>query len=247
MLPGVKDRSRYEALFKPAVQGQAIGEASASYLWSKEAVQRIHDAVPDARIIALLRDPVDRAHSHYLMFVRDGREQLDFYAALMADRRLATLQWGKARLYEDIGFYGRQLRRYFDAFGSRRVLPVLSRDFALNPTATLHTICAFLDISPDPLTDRPLSTDGNEYGMPKGRLGQWVTSSRTIRFASRRLVPTSVRRRLFRSTILRSGARPSIPEEATALLAAAYQSDVHDVESLLGRSLPQLRMTWPGG
>ena len=73
----------YQDLFRDVSGEKAIGEASHCYLYEPEAAARIQEYITDAKLIAVLRDPVDRAYSHFLHMVRNGSEPLtDFALAL---------------------------------------------------------------------------------------------------------------------------------------------------------------------
>jgi hypothetical protein len=86
----------YERLFDEAKPGQLLGEASPGYLHSPIAPLRIHSCIPNGKLIASLRNPVDRAYSHYLMYYRIGRTQLSAQAAFNAGGF-----WVDASLYAD--------------------------------------------------------------------------------------------------------------------------------------------------
>ena len=78
----ITDETDYVRLFHKASGFKWCGEASPSYLWHVEVPSRIRDKVPDARIIILLRDPIERAYSQYLMDRGDGYTEDSFYAAV---------------------------------------------------------------------------------------------------------------------------------------------------------------------
>src|SRR5437667_3118215 len=115
----VRDEAAYLRLFLKAKGYPAIGEASPSYLWDANAPHRIRKAVPHAKIIILLRDPVERAYSHYLMDVREGRQDLPFLQALERDWNRSKKGWSVSQLYVELGLYAEQVRRYLEVFGSR--------------------------------------------------------------------------------------------------------------------------------
>ena len=86
MSAAIRSESEYLKLYDNVRDEIAIGDASASYLWSKDTPQLIHETIPEARIIMILRDPTEKAFSHYLMHLRDGSEtNLSFYDALKLD------------------------------------------------------------------------------------------------------------------------------------------------------------------
>ena len=96
-----------------------LGEASTSYLWDTHAAERIKRAVPEARILIMLRDPVDRAYSQYWNDVREGIERRSFLDALAEEQRSGPGGWGVSSLYIDCGRYADQVARYLDRFGAR--------------------------------------------------------------------------------------------------------------------------------
>src|SRR5215469_13417957 len=95
----IRNQAAYLRLFHRADGCKAIGEASPSYLWDANAPYRIARAIPDAKIIILLRDPVERAYSHYLMDVREGLQDLAFAAALKKDWAQQNKGWSVSQLY----------------------------------------------------------------------------------------------------------------------------------------------------
>jgi hypothetical protein len=76
------DQEEYLALFADRQSEKYAGESSPSYLWDPETADRISSSNPPARIIMVLRDPSKRAHSHFLMDVREGRNKGDFLDAI---------------------------------------------------------------------------------------------------------------------------------------------------------------------
>src|ERR1051325_6146140 len=85
MKPAVKSIGDYRARFAEGARHPARGESSPLYLYYPRSAERLRHHIPDAKLIAILRHPADRAYSQYLMKVRDGHERLDFAAALDAE------------------------------------------------------------------------------------------------------------------------------------------------------------------
>ena len=138
-----------------------VGEATPYYLFHPAVPTRVAAALPDALAIAILRDPVERAWSHYRHEVDLGYERLPFDDALDAeDERLAGEE---QRLLDDPSYvsfehqhhsyvargrYAAQLRRWFDAIGRDRVLVVWSEALQAAPEATFQRVLAHLDVPP---------------------------------------------------------------------------------------------------
>ncbi len=134
---------QYLELFAPAAPGQLTGEASPSYLRSMVAAGLIAQARPDARIIAILREPAGFLRSLHLELVQNHveREQ-DLRRALAAERRRAD---GLLR-YSDRIAYVEQLRRYHDAFGHEQVLVLIYDDFRADNAGTVRRVLRFLGV-----------------------------------------------------------------------------------------------------
>src|SRR2546430_3395564 len=107
----VRDEGRYLELFRDAASEPVVGEGSTSYLWDAAAPERIAHSAPGAKIVAILRDPVVRAYSHYLNDVREGIESRAFVDAVAAElEHPDSARWPSA--YVGFGRYGEQLLRY---------------------------------------------------------------------------------------------------------------------------------------
>jgi hypothetical protein len=145
--PTPRSVEEYSALFAPAAEGQRTGEASPSYLRSKLAAGRIAELRPDARIIAILREPVSFLHSMHMELMRDHAEiEPDFAKALALgpERKEAEQRGGAPGLvYMD---YVEQLRRYQDAFGRDQMLVLLYDDFRADNQAVLKRVMSFLGV-----------------------------------------------------------------------------------------------------
>ena len=113
------------------------GEATPYYLFHPQVPKRMAETVPQARLIALLRNPIDRAYSHYQMQVKRGTEPKVFEEAIE--------QQGSS--YLSRGVYVDQLPRWFEFFSKEQMLVLKSEDFFEGPVDTLKTVLDFLDLS----------------------------------------------------------------------------------------------------
>jgi hypothetical protein len=136
----------------------AVGEASATYLFHPRAPERVHVFDPGMRLIAVLRDPVDRAYSHYQMEHRWGRETLPFEDAL---QREAELRPELERMSSDPVFesedaincsyvargrYAEQLERWLGLFPREQLLVLTSDELLEDPAGSMATVARFLGI-----------------------------------------------------------------------------------------------------
>ncbi len=145
----------YLSLFDDATPEQRAGEASAPYLWSRTAAGRIAELRPDARIIAILREPASFLHSLHLQFVqiyiepeKDLRTALSLEDARREGRRVPSNRfWGpQATLYSDYVRYVEQLRRYQERFSAERMLVLIYDDYRRDNEATVRRVQRFLEV-----------------------------------------------------------------------------------------------------
>jgi hypothetical protein len=147
----------YLSLFQPAAPTQRVGEASTFYLWSHEAPARIARAQPQARIIAILREPASFLHSLHLQMLQNQAEtetDLRRAMALEADRREGRniprhSYWPAALMYSDRVRYVEQLRRYREHFPAERMLVLIYDDFRADNELTLRRVLRFLEVDED--------------------------------------------------------------------------------------------------
>lgn len=162
-----KSLEEYQALFKKAKPGQLCGDISPDYLYYyQNAVPKILDEVnTHIPVIIVLRNPIDRAYSNYLYHVREGKEDLSFDDALVAEeqRRAANWPWGWS--YVDVGLYAEQVKAYLDNF--ERVLLLLFEEDIVTDQAT-SKVLDFLNL--DPFPEAPDKVHVNVSGYPQNRV-----------------------------------------------------------------------------
>jgi len=117
-------------------QKSITGEATPYYLFDPSVAKRMAQVAPQARLIALLRNPIDRAYSHYQMQVKRGLESRTFEEAIEQQRSS----------YLPRGIYVDQLLRWFEFFSKEQMLVLKSEDFFEDPVETLKTVLDFLGL-----------------------------------------------------------------------------------------------------
>lgn len=164
----VTDAAQYEALFRPGAHHRLRGEASPYYLYFGDAsAPAIHDAVPEGKLIVLLREPVDRAFSNFRLLMRDAKETATFEGALaLEDQRIAS-GWSPTYALRSVGCYATQLQSYFDCFPKRQIGVWLYEDLAERPRDVFQQICEFLDIDS---TFMPSLAIHNRGWIPRSRV-----------------------------------------------------------------------------
>jgi hypothetical protein len=148
---------QYLALFREAEAGQRIGEASSWYLYSTSAAREIADFAPGARIIVMLRNPVDVMYAEHSQLIFNVEEDIsDFGEALAAEparRRGERMPPGPLRpetlYYRHSVRFAEQLQRYHEVFGPDRVHVIVYEDFRDRTAATYRAVLEFLDVDPN--------------------------------------------------------------------------------------------------
>jgi hypothetical protein len=234
----------YEALWSHALPGQLCGESTTLYLADPEAARRIHKVVPHAKLIAVLRDPVDRAHSNWTHLRSAGLESVaDFPRACMLGERRAAEGWGPFWRYLEIGRYGAQLENLYSIFPREQVLVLLYRELRENPIETLDQVCAFLGVETGRLTDLPSENITAHVGdgivnnavhkAVQGVNGLGGVAPAAVRRAARAVAVKVLQRE--------QRTRRALTVEERCLLLPHFSEDLELLERVTGRSFAHWR------
>lgn len=225
----------YLSIFADCPEGAVTGEASTTYLPSPTAAHRIREVQPRARIIMVLRNPVDRAYSLYWYNRKMLWETLSFEEALAAENaRLKGLQ--RLLYYVESGMYYEQVMRYLQTFGNDAVKIYLFEDLQKDAAAVCRSIFQFLGVDPDfPVdTSKVYNLGGEHRNKLLGRVLKGTFPGRSIvrRFVPRRL-------RLLRNDWMDSSLLkpPEMNPDTRAVLVERFRPDVERLQSLLNRDL----------
>lgn len=243
-MPVVRDSATYQRLFLGSEHFRAIGDASPSYLYDSGSAARIKSAIPNAKIIISLRDPVQRAHSHYLMELRQGRETRSFSEALRADQAREEKGWGVSFQYIEQGLYADHVERYLDEFGQSKVLIILFEDLIRDTAAVMSQVAEFLEVDAASFPASTFDKVHNPFERSRGPLARMVLRLRPLRLFARRWVPQGLRRLVRDRFLFASGSKPVLDERTRKAFAQYFVSDVERLEQLLHRKLDTLRASW---
>jgi hypothetical protein len=225
----IRDKEVYLQLFKEAGRNQVMGESSTSYLISEVAASNIQKMIPDAKIIIMLRDPVKRAYSHYLMNYRSGSARGSFREEVEEDMNTQPKGWGITRLYVDHGFYFQQVKRYLDIFGSEQVKIILSEDMDADTMGVVQDTYRFLGVNPS--HDGGFDERHNSATIPSSGFSRYILQQERLIRAASLMVPKAVRSFIYNSFLTTKNI-PALDKSMQKLLADLYREDVKKLQAL---------------
>lgn len=230
----------YQGLFEGASDEKAIGEASHCYLYEPEAVARIQQYLPEARFIAILRYPVDRAYSHFLHMVRTGDEPLTDFAQALREEQVRADPNRRFQDYIGRGLYYDQVKRYLDVFGRKRVKVYLYEDLNNAPVDMLQDTFRFLEVDSSFIPD--VSLRRNVSGHPRYKtLDKVLRRPSPIKDALKMHLPAKLRWRLSKAfDDLKTRnliVPPAVEPEVRQQLKDIYREDIMKLQELIDRDL----------
>jgi hypothetical protein len=232
-------RADYLALFAPAPAGAVRGESTPFYLHDRAAQQRLAADVPGIKVIVVVRDPVDRAHSNWVHLRADGLEpEADFLAAVRQEQRRIDAGWAPFWHYRGLGTYGAQLRDLYRHMPREQVIVLRYRQLVDTPRETLDRVSEFLGVP-----------TGIAHTVAPGNVKPFVADTRRYRLLSRAAragaalgaaAPPQVWRQVSRPLIaaLHAGQapRPPLPVQVRREVLGPLLPDIDLLEELTGES-----------
>lgn len=236
----IRDEDQYARLFASVKGAKAVGESSAFYLCFPGTAERIAQAVPDAKIIIILREPADRVYSAYTFLVRDGRETLGFAEGLSREEERKQKGFEPMWWYKELSLYYSQVRYYLEVFGAQRVKVLLYEELYANAGQSLRDVFAFLGVKEDVVVDT--SVRYNVAGVPKSQrlyrlLNHFINTPTPLEKGMKSLAP-QYWRVAWASRVIGMFTRPvPVDPQIHAWLKACFAEDVEKLEGLLHRDL----------
>lgn len=232
----------YRALFQGVSDEVAIGEASPLYLVHPSAPERIRHYIPDVKLIAILRDPVERAYSACLMERLYGGEPLADLGQEIRRREAWIGENWQVKGYVDVGFYYTHLKRYFDIFDPSQIkVYIYEEDFRANPVSVLQEAFQFLGVHETFIPD--LSIKYNISGISRNRVWHaFLIKLKLMKFVLRPFIPATLRQHIATRYVINLQRRglvkpPPLEPDVRAELIQIYQEDILKLQDLIQRDL----------
>lgn len=226
---------QYTAQYADVSNHSAIGDISPSYLYYSSSARKIVETLGLVRIVAIVRNPVDKAYSQYMHMVREGLETLSFSDAIAAESGRRDQGWGDMWRYMESSLYGDRLDEFVTVFGQENVKVILFEDFIENTPSILTDLLNFIGVNPE----IEISTDEtfNRTGMPRSRyISDILRNQSPLKNLVKQVLPVELRYRLRNWLMdLNTGAKPELPAHLRMSLMNYFREDIAKVERLLGK------------
>jgi Sulfotransferase domain len=234
----VRDLDSYRALFRDAGGARIVGDASTIYLFDEKTPHRLRQRAPDARIVAVLRQPVDRAYSHYLYFRFRGHEPLaSFTDAFWAEDERVARGLGAVWSYRSKGLYAPQLARYFERFSPEQIRVYLYDDWRADPRGMIADLFRFLGLGDSFVPDMSVRHRAGGIARSPGLRRVMEDERGLVRHLARAMVPPRLRPRVEALVDRWNAVSPPLPPAIRRELTEFYREDIVALEELIDRDL----------
>jgi hypothetical protein len=240
----------YEALFDGAPDGTLRGESTPLYLADPEAIARMHVLIPNAKLIVIVRDPVDRAYSNWTHLWSDGLEPIgDFVTACGEEQRRMDAGWAPFWQYLGLGHYGAQLEGLYRVYPRDQVHVLRYKQLVDTPRETLNRICGFLGVAPDVVVALPAENVSTyvEPTLTTRVLQGLLRAGATVGSLFPPQVWRTASAPLLRALKNRHRNRPELSEADRRQLVARFAEDIKLLEQQTGETYPDWRAHRTGG
>lgn len=226
-------KEEYLALFRTQPGHLIAGEGSVSYLFYPEVAARIHAFNPTAKIIISLRDPVQRAFSHYQMDYSLGLVKATFDEIVEQGATHPSLRLHYQQ-YIALGMYYQQVKRYLDLFPANQVLLLLHEDLLRHPDKQLRLLSSFLGIRYDESV--AAFRQINVSGAPRSGLIKKLYQNESVRKFIAGMVNEEVRLKI-KSTLFSKKNLPQLSTRTAQALQQQYAADLQQLSLLINKPL----------
>jgi hypothetical protein len=226
----------YQKMFDSVQSEKAIGEASPLYLYSPKAPDRIKHYIPNAKLIAVLRNPAERAFSNYNYFSIPEVEPLSFENALQAETERINNQWEWIWHYKNLGFYYSQLQRYYKIFSPNQIKVYLYEDIQADSQKVMSDLFNFIGVDPNfiPNTYKKYNVT---YKVKSKALLNFFEKPNLIKNFIRNLVPDTIRKPMAAKVYRSNLVKPQLEPKIRSKLIEVYREDILRLQDLIQRDL----------
>jgi hypothetical protein len=230
--------AQYHALFADLGEQRAVGEVSPQYLYLPDCAERIYQQLPHAKVVIILRDPVDRAFSAYCYQQRCGFEAgVSFEDALALEEQRVRDHWRPVWHYQHLGLYADQVERYLNLFPKEQVRVWLYDQLRADSVGLAQSVYDFLGVDSAFVPDTSVKL--NVSGQPKSRwLQNLLYRDNGLKSLAKAVLPKSFGNQLSRQVRQQNlGAKPTLAPATRARLIERYTPDILRLQVLIHQDL----------
>lgn len=242
------DKQSYLQLYEDALPNQITGDFSPGYFISSEAASRIFKRNPAARIIIILREPVSRAFSDYLMYKQRGRTTLGFMDAIQQEINRIDRSETEDPFFVYTGCYGTHVQRFMDVFSRENILILFMEDLIKQPKILYANVCDFLEIEQVAMKESSLNKKSNQYVEARSFLLNNLLYAKPLKYLLGRVLPDSMKqsgRHVRQKLVYRAAKKPEMPCEIWTLLLPIFREEIGKLQELIGDDALRLSAGWP--
>lgn len=238
----ITDLDLYRKQFDNVNQEIAFGESCPSYLYIPQAALNIKRYTPQAKLIIILRDPIERAYSNFLHNMRERIEYYDdFSQAIAAESWRIKNGWWWGYHYVQVSLYYEQVKRYFDLFGKSQVKVYLFNQFKNKHELFFSDICQFLEIEDVKLIEQNSNLEKhNSTGIPANTFLEVLIKDSNL---VKKLYQTIIRNKNIRQKITAQVncfnplIKPDLNQETRAKLLPLFKENILNLQDLIEQDL----------
>jgi len=223
----------YNELFLDAEANQTKGEVSPSYMWDQSTAKKIYDYNKEAKIIVTLRNPIERAYSHYLMHYHTGYDKSESFEESLNSERNGI--WGGGNMYLEMGLYHSQLKAYFDLFNKDQIKVIVTEEWTRNSSQSMGQVFDFLGVVPfsGDLSDETFNA--SKQVKNKGLLD--VLRLERIKKLLNKIFPEKTREKIKEQLFYKEAPKQELDPETYNRLKDYFIEDIKQTEALIGMEL----------
>jgi len=220
-----KTLEEYKKYFKDVKNHKAVGEVTPFYFAIEGSAEKIQKIIPDTKIITILRNPIDRAYSHYNMSLRIGREKRDVSEALTDINSL----------YVNVGFYYRHLQKYYKRFKKEKIKILFYDQLVNTPVELIKELYQFIGVDTNFIPD--LETKHAAGYLPKSKIVNKIFDNYFTRFILKPILPARLLNFGIKIKNINSRKPAKLPPDIRNYLIEVYKPDMLKLERLANKQL----------
>lgn len=223
---------QYREYYSSVGSQKAIGEVSPSYLYYAETAERIKEEVGDVKIIAILRNPKEKAFSQYMHLVRENRETLSFYDALMIEEERRKQGWSDIWSYAESTLYSEKIKKFQNVFGTSNVMVLFFEDFISSPKESMREVFKFINVDEKHSVDT--DKQYNRTGISRSKIvTKFFLKDNKLKSLGKAMIPEDFRVRLRLKLLdLNTGKKKQIDKQSEEYLRGYFDDDIRRLDKI---------------